>query len=106
MENGLKVVYLQVLKALYGSKDSSLLCYNMYTKTLKSLGFIINTFERCIASSVIDAKQCKISWYVDDNKVSHVEEKVNTKITEKIVEHFGELTVSRGAKHKLLGMDI
>ena len=31
---------------------------------------------------------------------------MNTKIIEKVSEHFGELIVSRGTKNKLLGMDI
>ena len=45
-------------------------------------------------------------WYVDYNKVSHVDEEVNKKVIETIAEHFGNLTVSRGKKHKFLGMDI
>ena len=45
-----------------------------YTKTLKSLGLIVNVYIICIANSVIDDKECTIAWYVDDNKVSDVEE--------------------------------
>ena len=37
-----------------------------------------------------------IGWYVDDKKISHVDEHVNTRIIEKISENFGELTVLRG----------
>ena len=51
-------------------------------------------------------KQCTILWYIDDIKVSQVVEKVNTNVIEKISEHFGNLTVSRGKKHKFLGMEI
>ena len=50
----------------------------------------------------IQDKQCTILWYVGYNKVSHVDEEVKTKVTEKISEHFGNLTVSRGDKHKFL----
>ena len=45
-------------------------------------------------------------WHVDNNKVSHVDEEVNTKVIETISEHFGNLTVSRGKNHKFLGIDI
>ena len=41
--------------------------------------------------SVVDSTQCTIAWYVGDNKVSHVKEKLNTRIAEKIGEHFDVL---------------
>ena len=86
--------------------ESALLWYDLYKKLSKSLGLIINPYERFIANSVIYGKPCKIAWYADGNKVSHVEEKVNIKITEKIDKHFGKISVLRGTKHKLLGIDI
>ena len=55
---------------------------------------------------MIDGKQCTIVFYVDDNKISHVDEKVVTGVIQQISEHFGELTVSRGKRHDFLGMDI
>ena len=60
---------------------------------MKSHGLLINPYDRCIANSTIKYKQCTISWYVDNNKVSHIDEDVNTKVTEIIAEHFGNLTV-------------
>ena len=60
----------------------------------------------CISNSTIKDKQWTISWYVEDNKVSHIDEEVNTKLIETTVENFGNLTVSRGVKHKFLGIDI
>ena len=39
----------------------ALIWYNLYTKTLKSLGFIINQYERYIENSVIDDKNIKIA---------------------------------------------
>ena len=38
--------------------------------------------------------------------MSHIDEDVNTKIIEAIAKHFGEITVTRGKKHKLLVMYI
>lgn len=45
-------------------------------------------------------------WYVDDNKVSHVDNKVNMQIADIIESKFGTLTRSTGKKHTFLGMDI
>ena len=47
-----------------------------------------------------------IVWYVDDNKVSHKDPKVVTKVIELMKVHFGDLTVTRGNKHRFLGMNI
>ena len=45
-------------------------------------------------------------FYVDDNKISHVDKDVVTDIIGEISKHFGELTVTRGTKHDFLGMNI
>ena len=80
--------------------------HDLYSNTLKPQGFLINPYGRCIANSTIQDNKCTILWYVDKNKVSRVDEEVNTKVIETISEHFGNLAVSRGKKNKFLGMDI
>ena len=82
--------------------ESALLCYALYSKTLQAHGLLINTYGSFISNITIQDKQCTIAWYVNDNKVSHVDEEVNTKLIDTISEHFGNLTVSRGTKHKFL----
>ena len=72
--------------------ESALLWYKLY-KTLKYIGFIINRYYICITNIVIDNNQFTMTWYVDNNKVSQVEEKLNTKTIENIPKHFGGLTV-------------
>ena len=101
-----KCLYVKVLRALYGCLESAFLWYQLYSETLKELGFEKNPYDQCVANKVIDGKQCTIVFYVDNNKISHVDEKVVTSIIKEISEHFGELTVSRGKKHDFLGMDI
>ena len=105
-ENGKKVLYLRLLKALYGCIESALLWYNLYTTTLKKLGFILNSYDRCIANKMVKGSQCTIAWYVDDNKISHMSPSVVTAIIKIIEKRFGKLEVSRGRKHNFLGMDI
>ena len=45
-------------------------------------------------------------WYVDDNKISHEEPKVVTEVIDLMKKHFGDLTITRGNKHRFLGMNI
>ena len=104
--NGKKILYVKVLRAIYGCIESALLWYELYVKTLKGMGFKLNPYDRCVANKMIKGKQCTIAWYVDDNKISHNDPRVVTEVLDAIKEHFGELVISRGNKHDLLGMKI
>jgi hypothetical protein len=78
----------------------------LFSKTLKGLGFEINPYDKCTANKMIDGHQCTICWYVDENKLSHRDPEVVTMILEEVKKHFGELVISRGNKHNLLGMHV
>ncbi len=73
---------------------------------MKAMGFELNPYDTCVANKMVDGKQCTIAWFVDDNKISHVDPKVVTGVIEKIEERFGEMTVTRGKEHVFLGMHI
>ena len=73
---------------------------------MKSHGFVVNPYVRCIKNSTIEDKQYTIEWYVDDKKLSHIDEEVTTQVIEIIDECFLKHTVSRGNKHEFLGMYI
>ena len=105
-KNGKKVLYVKILRAIYGCIESALLWYQLYVKTLKGMGFKLNPYDRCVANKIINGKQCTIAWYVDDNKISHEDPKVVTEVLEAIKEHFGDLVINRGNEHDLLGMKI
>ena len=77
-ENRVKVLYLKVLRALYGCIRSALLWYNLFTETLVKEGYEINQYDRCVANKVINGSQCTLVWYVDDNKISHKDSEVVT----------------------------
>ena len=78
----------------------------MYSETLMKEGIKINPYDRCLANKIIDGKQCTIVWYVDDNKLSHIDDKVVTEVIDLTKDHFGDLTVTRGKMHNFLGMNI
>ena len=101
-----KVLYVQLDKALYGCVQSALLWYELYTKTLQEMGFILNPHDLCVANSEIEGSQCTICWYVDYNKISHKSKKVIENVISKIEQKFGKMTKTYGDDQEFLGMDI
>ena len=53
-----------------------------------------------------DAKKCTIVFRVDDDKLSHADEKVVTESIEAVSKRFGDLAVTRGESRNFLGIDI
>ena len=50
LEDGKKVLYLWVLKAIYGLLKSALLFYKKLQKDLENIGFEINFYNPCVAN--------------------------------------------------------
>ena len=88
-KNEVKVLYLIILRALYGCIQSALLWYNLYSSTLVEEGFTINQYDKCVANKMINGKQCMIAFYVDDNKVSCEDPEVVSKVIQTLKGHFG-----------------
>ena len=105
VENGEKVLYLEILRAIYGCIESAL-WYEIYSETLSKEGFIINPYDECVANKVINGEQCTILWYVDDNKITHKDPKVVTEVIDLMKTHSRDLSVIRGKFYRLLGMNI
>jgi hypothetical protein len=70
------------------------------------MGFKLNRYNTCVANKTVYKKQCTIAWYVDDNKIFHVDPKVVTGVVNKNEERFGKITITRGKQRVFLGMDI
>ena len=95
-ENGIKTLHLRLNKALYGCIRSAMLWYDLFRTTLEKMGFEVNPYDPYVANKMINGKQCTICWYVDDLKVSHVDEKVVEEIFKRIDENFsGDMTIVR-----------
>ena len=73
---------------------------------MKDEGYIINSYDRCVANTVINGKQSTIVWYFDNDKLSHNDPKVNDKVHKILEKHFGKLVITRGKTHDFLGMKI
>lgn len=106
IENGEKVLYVELLKALYGCVQSALLWYELFSGSLVDMGFELNPFDMCIANATINGSQCTVCIYVDDNKISHKELAVVKDIIAKLESKFGKMEVSFGDEHTFLGMKI
>jgi Reverse transcriptase (RNA-dependent DNA polymerase)/Zinc knuckle len=108
-ERGKSVLYVQLVKALYGTLKAALLFWRKLTATLEGWGFATNDYDPCVANKMIDGKQCTIAWHVDDLKISHVDPAVVSKIIAQLSGEFGKeapLTVNRGKVHTYLGMEL
>ena len=101
-ELGRKVLFVQLLKALYGCVVSALLLFELFSGYLKEMGFEIIPYDSCIANKIIDKKQFTIAWYVDDMKISHANQDEVNQIIQDIERKFGKMSVTRGHKHKFL----
>jgi hypothetical protein len=104
-----RVLYVRMLKALYGMLISSLLYYKKFRKDIESIGFDINPYDICVANRVVNEKQHTITWHVDDLKSSHVDPKVNDKFAiwcESTYgsDDLGNVKVVRGKVHDYLAM--
>ena len=51
-ENGKKVYYINILRAICGCIESALLWYKLYSETLEGMDFIINSYYPCVANKI------------------------------------------------------
>jgi len=103
--NGVRTLYLQLLKAMYGTLTAPLLWYQMFVEVIKEFGFIVNPYDECVANKMVNGNQFTICWYVDDLKLSHADENVVMKMIKRLENKFGKMTVSTGTKHTYLGVE-
>ena len=106
-ENRKKVLYVEVLQALYGMLISAMLWYLKFRGDLEEIGFDFNPYDPCIANRIIKKKQQTIRFHVDNLMSSHVDRDVNTKFlawTKRMYGKHGEVKSMRGNKHDFLGM--
>lgn len=109
IEKGKRVIYVQLIKALYGTLKAAMLFWKKLTGVLESWGFTVNEYDRCVANKMINGKQCTIAWHVDDLKISHVESEVVSSVIADLNKEFGKetpLTETRGKIHDYLGMTL
>ena len=75
-ENNKPVLYVELIKALYGTLRAALIFWRKLTSKLVEWGFTINPYDWCVANKQINGQQCTLVWHVDDMKISHVDTKI------------------------------
>jgi hypothetical protein len=68
LENQKKVLYVEVLKAIYGMLKAALLWYKTFRKDLEDIGFNFNPYDPCVANRKVQGSQQTILFHVDDLK--------------------------------------
>jgi hypothetical protein len=108
-ENGEKVLYVELLKALYGTLRAARLFWEKLSSKLIEWGFTTNPYDSCVANKIINGNQLTVVWHVDDLKVSHVDAAVVDEFVDQMESEFGKETPinkSRGKVHDYLGMEL
>ena len=109
-EKGEQVMYMELLKALYGTLRAARLFWQKLSKQLiDEWGFTPNKYDDCVVNKMINGQQMTVVWHVDDLKVSHVDTTEVEKFVKQMEETFGQetpLTVSWGQVHDYLGMTL
>ena len=106
-EKGRRVLYVQVLRAIYGMLQSALLWYKKFRTDLEENGFKFNPYDPCVANKIVFGKQQTIRFHVDDLMASHEDPRANRKLYEWLVMKYGdigEVAAHRGDVHDYLGM--
>jgi hypothetical protein len=106
-ENGVKTIYVELLRALYGMLVAALIWYQQFKKDLEKVGFKFNPYDPCIANRKVNGSTHTVKFHVDDLKSSHIDPKVNDHflkwLNHKYGQH-GEVKATRGKIHDYLGM--
>eukprot|EP00934_Nitzschia_sp_Nitz4_P002612 Nitzschia sp. Nitz4//scaffold489_size5144//31//2646//NITZ4_009230-RA/size5144-processed-gene-0.1-mRNA-1//1//CDS//3329552897//2602//frame0 len=108
-EGRTKVIYVELLKALYGTLRAARLFWMTLTEKLESWGFTPNPYDPCVANKIVNGKQLTVAWHVDDLKISHVDALVVDAFIGQMRDAFGKetpLSESRGKTHDFLGMTL
>ena len=103
---------MEALNALYGIMKAALLIYLKFVKNLKSIGFVLNPYDPCMANKTVDGAHLTVVWHIYDLKVSHVDAGVVTRMSvwlQKTHERLfddgsGAMKLKQGKIHEYLGM--
>ena len=110
IEKGEKVMYMELLKTLYGTLRAARLFWQKLSKQLIEVwGLTPNKYDDCVVNKTIKGHQMTVVWHVDNLKVSNVNIKEVDKFVMQMEETFGAdapLSVLHGKIHDYLGMNL
>ena len=80
-----------------------------FSAKLQEWGFELNLYDWCIINKIINSKQCTILWYVNNVKISYIDDTVIKKIIGKFNQVYRKkpsLTINREKIYNYLGMKL
>jgi hypothetical protein len=86
IKKDVKVLYVHMLKAIYGMLASAVLLYKKFPSDLVRYGFMVNPNDPCVANKIVHE-----SWNVDDLKVSHNKKKMVDEFIEWVIDTYGSI---------------
>jgi hypothetical protein len=60
-------MYVELLKALYGTLRASRLFWDKLTSKLQEWGFVPNPYDKCFVNKTINGKQCMVAYQIHVN---------------------------------------
>jgi hypothetical protein len=89
-EKNRKVVYVQVMRAIYRMLEATLLWYKKLRGELEQAGFKFNPYNPCVANQTEEGSQHTLLFLMDDLKSSHKDSKVNCKFDKWLQNNYGK----------------
>ena len=103
------VLYVQLMKCLYGCHWAAIQFWKKLTQQLVQLGFVINPYDQCVANKVVNGSQFTITWHVDDLKLSCVDPSALDAFLDDVNQVFSKeslVVVQKGPRHDYLGISL
>ena len=76
-DNGRTLLYVEVIRALYGMLVTYLIWYNKLCSDLEDIGFEFNPYDPFVDKRMVNDKQYTIIFHVDDLLSSYIDSKAN-----------------------------
>jgi hypothetical protein len=107
---GKPVLYVQLEKVLYEMMKSALLFYQKLVADLRLIGYVLNSYDPCVANKMTDGQQMTICWHINDLFLGHKDHKVVSDTIAWLKNQYETpdkpLKTTRGPTHDYLGMNI
>ena len=84
------MLYVELIKALYGTLQATLLFWHRLSGKLVDWGFTINAYNWCVANKLIRGSQCTIIWHIDNLKSSHTSPTAVDEVIRLLCNEFGQ----------------
>ena len=93
VEKGEQGMYMELLKALYGTLRAARLFWQKLSKQLiDEWGLTPNQYDDCVVNKMINGQQMTVVWHIDDLKVPHVDAMEVDRFVQQMEETFGQET--------------